>query len=512
MKTVRKLTSTIVILFLTLPLAQAQTAMQTTFKDPDRLLNIQKMIPVLDQLYQDYALKNHFPGYCYALMVDGKLLHTQCNGYAALNSKTPVTPKTVFRIASMTKSFTAMAILQLRDAGKLRLEDPVYLYLPTMRGQKLTRDALEMTIQDLLLHSAGFPTDDAWADRKLDATASELMAIIHKGLSFSTATDSSYEYSNLGYAILGDIIHQVSGMSPQEYITQHILKPLKMRNAYWEYSKVPNLDLAQGYRWHHNTWKEEPLLHDGIFASMGGLLVSIENFSHYVALHQKAWPARNERQSGFFNRGLIRSMHRPRIFSAFQDYKLLDGSSLGLIKGYGYGLRWDCDAQSRKYVLHTGGLPGFGSNWMMMPDYGIAVILFANRTYAPAHDVNFQALNTIIHKAILEPRALEPSQRLKKVYKQLTGLLPHWSKASHQKLFASNFFLDHSLEDLKSESQALFEKIGTIIEWGTLVPQNELSAYFTVKGEKGRLKINFTLSPEHEAQIQAFALEELESL
>jgi CubicO group peptidase (beta-lactamase class C family) len=485
--------------------------MRTIFKDPNRLPKIQALIPELDQVYQDYALKHHFPGYCYALMVDGKLLHTQCKGYTELNHKIPVTSKTIFRIASMTKSFTAMAILQLRDAEKLRLEDPLYLYLPDLRGQKLTSDALEITIQDLLLHASGLPTDNTWADHQLEMTASELLAIIHKGLSFSTATDTAYEYSNLGYAILGYIINQVSGLSHQQYITEHILQPTGMRDAYWDYTQVPKAKLAHGYRWQDNTWQEEVLLGDGIFAAIGGLLVSIEDFSHYVALHQQAWPARNERQKGSLNRGLIRSMHQSRIFSRFQkDYTLLDGSHLDLIKGYGYGLSCNRDTHARTYVGHSGGLPGFGSNWIMMPDYGIALILLANRTYAPAYDVNFQVLHTLIQKAALEPRVLEPSQGLTTVYKPLKDLLPHWSLARHHKLFASNFFLDHRLEDLKRESEAHFDTIGPLIEWGTLVPQNALSAYFIVKGEKGSLKISFGLSPEHGAQIQDFSMESMQ--
>jgi hypothetical protein len=95
------------------------------------------------------------------------------------------------------------------------------------------------------------------------------------------------------------------------------------------------------------------------------------------------------------------------------------------------------------------------------------------------------------------------------VYEPLKDL-PHWSLARHHQLFASNVFLDHRLEDLKRESEAHFDTIGPLVEWGTLVPQSALSAYFIVKGEKGSLKISFALSPEHAAQIQDFSMESMQ--
>ena len=479
-----------------------------------KVQNIQKLIPALDQLYQDYAHKHHFPGYCYGIVVDGSLIHTQCGGYSELKHQTPVTPQTLFRIASMTKSFTAMAILQLRDAGKLKLEDPVYLYVPEIHHQKLTEDSAEMTIQDLLLHTAGFPTDNPWGDCQLDISESELIDLMKQGISFSRATDSSYEYSNLGYALLGLIIQKISGVSYQTYVRQNILEPLAMHQAQWEYTEVPKKNLAHAYRWENDAWQEESLLHDGYFAAMGGLLVSMEDFSRYVALHQHAWPPRNAPEQGPLSRASMRAMHQSRIFSDFNSqYTLLDGTPLGLTKGYGYGLAWSCDIQGKKYVSHAGALPGFGSHWMMMPDYGIAVILFANVTYPPTQDVNIQALNTLINKCALKPAMIEPTSIVKMRYQQLMKLLPDWAAAqtadlqmSDSTIFASNFFLDQALDDRRKESQGLFAGISPILEWGTLTPENALSASFVVSGKQGSLKIRFGLSPEHSALIQELSI------
>jgi CubicO group peptidase (beta-lactamase class C family) len=103
-------------------------------------------------------------------MVDGKLVHTGGLGYTDVTAKIPVTSKSDFRIASMTKSLTAMAILKLRDEGKLKLDDPAYIYIPEMKNNKyLTKDATPITIRHLLTHAAGYPEDNPWGDRQLAA-------------------------------------------------------------------------------------------------------------------------------------------------------------------------------------------------------------------------------------------------------------------------------------------------------------------------------------------------------
>ena len=185
---------------------------QPIFIDQNRLKNIQQIIPKIDQIYKEYASKSNIPGYCYTIVVDGKLIHTQAGGYADVAKKIPATPRTVFRLASLSKSFTAMAILQLRDAGKLRLDDPVHLYMPEISNQQLTNDSPQICIRDLLTHAAGLPQDDPWGDRKLSDTTDEFLTMLKKGTCFSNATGIKYEYSNLGYTILGHIISKVSGM------------------------------------------------------------------------------------------------------------------------------------------------------------------------------------------------------------------------------------------------------------------------------------------------------------
>src|SRR6478736_5710249 len=232
------------------------------FADADRLKKLEACFPIVEKIYKEYAEKNHFPGYSFGIMLDGKLVFSGSGGYADIDKKIPATTKSMFRIASMSKSFTAMAILKLRDEGKLKLDDPVSKYIPEMAGQKLTTDAPEITIRHLLTHSAGFPEDNPWGDRQLADTDEDLIALIKKGISFSNDPGLAYEYSNLGFAMQGYIIKKITGIPYSEYIAKNIWKPLGMEQAQWEYTKVPANELVHGYRWINDNWREETLLHD----------------------------------------------------------------------------------------------------------------------------------------------------------------------------------------------------------------------------------------------------------
>ena len=134
------------------------------FTDAARMEKIKQALPVIESIYKKYAEENHFPGMAFGIVVDGQLIYTGNHGYTDIEKKIPVTSSSLFRIASMSKSFTAMAILKLRDEGKLNLDDPAYLYIPELKKVKYpTADAPHITIRHLLTHGAGFPEDNPWA-------------------------------------------------------------------------------------------------------------------------------------------------------------------------------------------------------------------------------------------------------------------------------------------------------------------------------------------------------------
>ena len=506
-------------LFLTLLLfwqsfAQAQKTSihysPAVFTDPDRLAKIKNALPVIDQLYKAYAAKIHSPGFVYGVVVDGQLIGSGQTGVLETTRQTAATPQAAFRIASMSKSVTAMAILQLRDAGKLRLDDPVSIYLQAFKTQSYpATDAPPVTIRDLLTHAAGFPEDNPWGDRQLAKSDKELLALINKGISYSNVPGVAYEYSNLGFATLGYLIQKISGQPYDQYITEHILKPLGMTHTYYEFSKVPPAQLAHGYRWLNEQWIEQPMLHNGVWGAMGGMITTIEDFSKYMALQQSAWPPRSEKESVVLKRSSLREMQRPWNFAALNAaYVYPSGRPCAVASAYAFGLRWQKDCEGRVSVGHSGGLPGFGSNWQILPDYGIGVVCFSNVTYAPTTYINNQVLDTLIAMAGLRPRQIQPSSILDTRKAQLVQLLPSWKGAEASGIFAENFFMDYFPDSLRKEATAMFDRAGKIIRVGELVPENGLRGSFVMEGEKSTIDVSFTLTPEAEPLIQEYRIRE----
>jgi len=493
------------------PVASVKTYESPVFTDPDRLKKIQALAPTIDKLYKDYAVKRNFPALAYGVVVDGKLVYAGSTGYTDVAKKTAATPKSLFRIASMTKSLTALAILHLRDQGKLRLDDPVQQYIPELKPiAYVTADAPLITIRNLMTHSAGFPEDNPWGDRQLADSDADLINLIKGGLTSANAPGVAYEYSNLGFAMLGNIITKVSGRPYQQYITDSILKPLGMNQTLWEYTSVPADLLAHGYRSRDGQWVEEPLLHDGSYGAMGGLITSIEDFSKYVAFHLAAWPPRSEADRGPVKRSSVREMQQPWMFSGLATQaKTSAGKPCPVTNSYGYGLGWSQNCEGRVSVGHSGGLPGFGSQWRMLPNHGIAVIAYANLTYAGLGTINSVVLDTLVSQAGLMPRQLPVSPILNQRKAELVKLLPDWTNAESSGIFAENFFPDQSVDTRRKTVQALYAKAGKIKRIGEMVPENQLRGQFIIEGENANIEVFFTLTPENPALIQQLDIAEV---
>ncbi len=481
-----------------------QAQRPAVFTDPDRADKVAATATAVAQIFREYSEERHMPGFVYGVVLDGELVYSGNFGLANLEEQIAADTKSLFRIASMSKSFTALAILQLRDEGRLSLDDPVSQYLPEMKAlTHLTTDAPEITIRHLLTHSAGFPEDNPWGDRQLADSDDELMALIAGGVSFSNVPGVEYEYSNLGFALLGQIVRVVSGMGFQDYTREHIFAPLGMNSTVWEYENATEDELALGYDWVDDAWVNIPLEHHGSFGAMGGLITSIDDFTAYVALHLSAWPPRSDTDTGPLKRSSLREMHHPWRFAYLVPaFSYPNGRECASARAYAYGLTWMEDCDGKVMIGHSGGLPGFGSNWTMLPEYGLAVMSFDNRTYGGTSWLNMGVLDTILALTGLEPRRLPVSDILEQRKNQLVAMLPGWEGAESSGLFAENFFMDRRLGDVVERTRELYEEAGEIMGVGEMVPVNQLRGSFVLEGEKKNIQVFFTLTPEKSPLIQ----------
>ncbi|MCU0419000.1 MAG: beta-lactamase family protein [Cyclobacteriaceae bacterium] len=473
---------------------------QPFFADSARAENVKKAAAVVESLFRKYAAENNIPGLAYGVVVGDQLVIANGFGVASLSSQTPVTTQTLFRIASMSKSFTALAILRLRDEGKLQLTDPVEKYITAFSKLRYpTADSPRITIEHLMTMAAGFPEDNPWGDRQLADTDEELIHLLEAGLSFSNAPGIGYEYSNQGFASLGKIITEVSGQPYQQYIRAKILAPLGMHHAQWDYRQVPPENLALGYRWEDEQWKEEPLLADGSYGAMGGLICSVAEFARYLSLHMQAWPPRSGAESPVALRSTLREMHQlHNVSGVMNQYR---NKPCPVVTGYGYGLGYRKDCRGITTLRHGGGLPGFGSEWRFYQEYGIGIVSLSNRTYAGLGNTNAQVLDTLIQLANLQPRQLPASPVLVQRQQEIVRALKQWQETDLD-IFAENFFLDRSLVRWKADTQTWWAELGPVMAVTAVVPENQLRGTFAVEGTRKDLQVFFTLTPEREPRVQ----------
>ncbi len=217
----KKLFSILIITFLFAPIAQAQS---TISNHPDVVSNIK----LLEAWIESQMAYRGLPGMSVGVVYENKVVWARGFGYSNLEKKTPATPATIYRMASVTKTFTATAIMQLRDAGKLNLDDPVAKYLPWFKVKSEFNDAPVITIRHLLTHTSGLPRESAfpyWSDNNFP-TAEQMKAMLPNQEAVF-APETKWKYSNLALALAGEIVAAVSGEPYDVYERKHILEPLE---------------------------------------------------------------------------------------------------------------------------------------------------------------------------------------------------------------------------------------------------------------------------------------------
>ena len=243
-----------------------------------------------DDIVRTYHERGGQPAIAYGIVRDGALVHAAGFGDRWLGGPVP-DERTVFRIASMSKSFTASAVMLLRDEGMLALDDPASAYLPELAGwDNGAADAGPLTIRHLLTMTAGFPTDDPWGDRQQGLPLAEFGALLYRGVGFNWAPGTRFEYSNLGYAILGAVVTAASGVPYDEFVRTRLLAPLGMSRTGFAAQEFPRAELALGYRRGRGGWEELPFDPYGAFAPMGGVFSCVADLATWTSGFAAAFP------------------------------------------------------------------------------------------------------------------------------------------------------------------------------------------------------------------------------
>lgn len=472
---------------------------------------------IVDDIIDDFHSQRHAPGVQIGVLIGGKVAYFTGCGVTDCATDAPTTEERVFRIASMSKSFTAAAILQLRDQSLLQLDDPVVQHLPHAEGLcGPTSDSPPITVRHCLTMSSGLPTDDPWADREEAMPQATFDNLLARPLKVVYAPGTAYMYSNLGYAILGRVIEAITGAPFVGYATSQLLEPLGMNNTTYDYRSVPPQLLAQGYRrTRAGAWDLQTFTAPGSFSASGGVLSTVSDIARWVRWLADAFPSRDDvDQSAVLTRASRREMqqsHRLRP-PPYPDAEPAEANRLNGTQfacgpsAYGYGLGVENTPEWGPISHHRGGLPGFGSYMIWHQASGLGVIGFANGTYAPVHQPARAALGFLLHQ--LHTRASETQ-----VPPELRSTLALVERAIadpstlQQPAFAGNLLLDTPLD----------ERIETIIDARELVGERDgeadidmrspNEAVFRLPTVRGRLDVTIALTPTAPPRIQTFTVE-----
>ena len=353
-----KLFLILVITFLLAPIAQAQS---TIANHPDVVGNIK----LLEAWIESKMAYRGLPGMSVGVIYENKVIWARGFGYSNLEKKTPATPATIYRMASVSKTFTATAIMQLRDAGKLNLDDPVAKYLPWFKVKSEFKDAPVITIRHLLTHTSGLPRESAfpyWTDNNFPTAEQVKTMLPNQEAVF--ASETKWKYSNLAMALAGEIVAAVSGEPYDVCVRKHLLEPLGMSSSTILFPTADHerLAVAYGRRMPDGKPALRPEIDTKGIAPAAGLSSTVEDLARYVAFHLSDG---NVGGKSLLKNSMLREMQRVHWLQP--DWK------------NGWGIGFDISRiGDRTTVGHGGALAGFRTEIAFSPEEKIGVIVLTN--------------------------------------------------------------------------------------------------------------------------------------
>lgn len=388
----------------------------------------------------DAAPRTLAPGGIAAIVGDGEVLAARPFG-STHDGGPATTTDTVFRIASMTKSFLAACALILRDEGALDLTAPITNYVPAMTAARYRGEPVRITVADLLANRSGLGEDNAWGDEHLGASREEIDAFVSEGLRLAAPSASVYQYSNVGMSLVGRAIEAVTGLEVERLIGDRLLVPLGLSQTRWRPDEYDSrTDLARGHRTFDAgaTFVHEPYVGSGALACIGGLFSTVGDIARWIGFlaspDDETAPG-----AGILSVASRRELQRahtviPTRVARFADRPLLSS-------GYGYGLVVEHDQVLGRTVGHAGGLPGFASHMRWQPSSRTGVVAFGSSDEFPAWRVTARALErvgapTAPRPGEIWPETLAAVERLDAIVRTGSAI------AAAQDLFSSNVLRD----------------------------------------------------------------------
>lgn len=317
-------------------------------------------------------------------------------GEADVDGARPATTETLYRIGSISKLFTATAVLQLRDAGALRLDDPVTRHVPWF---VIPRDASHgpgaVTVRHLLTHTAGLPRESAfayWSDFTFPGTGELRDALARQAAILPV--DIQWKYSNLAFAIAGAVVASASGLAYGDYIRTRLLAPLGMTRTLVEAPAEDTRDLARGYgrRLPGRRRKRRPICDMQALASAGNMTSSVHDLAKFAMLQFRLEGAGDD---AVVRGSTLREMHRVQWLDPTWQ------------AGWGLGFRVSREG-GYTCVGHGGLVPGHAAHLHLIPEHKVAIIALTNADDTMPHEYTHRAMHLLVPAVARAANAATP--------------------------------------------------------------------------------------------------------
>ncbi len=332
----------------------------------------EETLSIIQDIVEARMAVNQIPGFALAVVQDGETVYSEGFGVTDMDSEQPVTPETVFLLASTSKPITSIAVMQLVEEGKMALDAPVTDYLPYF--EMADERYQDITIEQVLTHRSGIPEGGGFlgevVEPEFDDGAAERYVRSMADMEMLFAPDEDWAYSDMGYNLLGDVIAKVSGQSFEEYTRQHIFEPLGMEQTTFLLSEVPTTTLAQPHVMDAagKMGVADVMPYSRPFAPSDTLLSSIADMSRLAQASFNHGELDGERILSEESWQQMWTVQTPTWFGDFLDNVAPD---------YAYGWYWG-DVAGHPIVHHVGTEAGYQNMFMLAPEDDLAVIAMGN--------------------------------------------------------------------------------------------------------------------------------------
>ncbi|WP_349826809.1 serine hydrolase domain-containing protein [Brevibacterium litoralis] len=408
---------------------------------------------------------------------------------------TAPTARTAARICSMSKSFLIVALLVLVERGRVDLEAPVSRYVPEFTDPVVDGETVPVTVRMICSNCSGLPEDNAWADFHLGLDHAAVRDLVARGLRFSEVPDTSYQYSNFAFGLVGMVLENVTGERYQDFVTREVIAPLGLTHTRYEWRDFePGTELMLGFTSFDEgaSWIHRPYVETGILGAAGSLWSTAEDIARWVGWLSAAFaPAEEPAQSasdgqlsselqgasgageGILSRRMRRRMQRIHTpIHSMQERMVKDGLFDGI--GYGLGLVIEMDSRFGTIAQHSGGLPGFSTNMRWHCDSGLGVYTYVNSEGRPAARWAESILSTVLRALEVPARTVDLWPETAAAARRIDSLLHAMADGSDtdgggsfadlSDIAAPNLFSDVPVEVRDSRAVHAFAQAGGVTQ------------------------------------------------